>query len=268
MYGWSIAGIYMKNLIRYLFGRLYSVKYTENLIYKGSWKKGLFHGYGILTYNSKTTYQGNFRFGNKHGYGEINSASGFKYAGEWDNGHQTGSAKIFYKNGDCYEGFVKSGIRSGFGELYEQSSQRFFKGNWENGALIGEVEIICNDWKFIGTIKNQKGRVKGQLTYSDGSIYIGELLNFTRQGIGKFTNKSGNKISGFWVDDTNVNFSTSTDADGFQWYGTLRNLKPHGFMKVRLPNGHKYDGVWQNGNLQEAFSIQKNKHTKAVNYIL
>ena len=236
-------------------------------MYKGSLKKGFFHGYGILKYNSKSTYQGNFRFGSKHGYGEINSTSGFKYAGDWENGQQTGSAKIFYKNGDYYEGLIKSGIRSGFGKLYEQSSQRFFKGNWENGALIGEVEIKCNDWEFVGSIKNKKGRAKGQLTYSDGSVYIGELLNFTRQGIGKFTNKSGNKISGFWVDDTNVNFSTSTDADGFQWYGTLRNFKPHGFMKVRLPNGHKYDGVWRNGNLQEAFSIQKNTHRCPVNHI-
>ena len=247
----------MKNLIRYLFGRFYFVKFSKILIYKGSWSKGLFHGYGVLKHNDKSTYQGNFRFGSKHGYGEISSASGFNYTGEWKNGRQTGSAKIFYKNGDCYEGFVKSGIRNGFGKLYEQSSQKSFKGNWENGALIGEVEITSNDWEFVGSIKNKKGRTKGKLTYSDGSIYVGELINFTRHGIGKFTNKSGNKISGFWVDDTNVNFSTSIDADGFQWYGTLRNLKPHGFMKVRLPNGQKYDGVWQNGNLQEAFSIQK-----------
>jgi len=265
MYGWSIAGIYMKNLIRYLFGRFYSVKYSEDLIYKGAWKKGLFHGYGILKYNSKSTYQGNFKFGSKHGYGEINSASGFKYAGEWKNGHQTGSAKIFYKNGDCYEGFVKSGIRSGFGELHEKSSQRVFKGNWENGILTGEVEIIGNDWEFIGSLKNN--RAKGKLTYIDGSVYIGELLSFTRHGIGKFTNKYGNQISGFWVDDTNVNFSTSTDDEGFVWYGTLRNLKPHGIMKVKLPNGQKYDGVWHNGNLQEAFSIQKKTHEQPVNHI-
>ena len=265
MYGWSIAGIYMKNLIRHLFGRFYSVKYSEDLIYKGAWKKGLFHGYGTLKYNSKSTYQGNFRFGSKHGYGEINSASGFKYAGEWKNGHQTGSAKIFYKNGDCYKGFVKSGIRSGFGELHEKSSQRVFKGNWENGVLTGEVEITSNDWEFIGSVKNT--RAKGKLTYIDGSVYVGELQNFTRHGIGKFTNKYGNQISGFWVDDTNVNFSTSTDDEGFVWYGTLRNLKPHGIMKVKLPNGQKYDGVWHNGNLQEAFSIQKKTHEQPINHI-
>ena len=38
-------------------------------------------------------------------------------------------------------------------------------------------------------------------------------------------------------------------------------------MKVRLPNGHKYDGVWHNGNLQEAFSIQKNTFIKSANHI-
>ncbi|MDA8853758.1 hypothetical protein N9I71_03790 [Amylibacter sp.] len=202
-----------------------------------------------------------------HDYGKISSASGFKYAGEWKNGYQSGSAKIFYKNGDCYQGLVKNGVRNGFGRFQEKLSQRTFKGNWNNGVLIGEVEILSDEWDFIGSLNNQNGRTRGKLTYSDGSVYVGDLLNFTRHGIGKFTNKSGNKILGYWVDDTSVNFSTSTDAHGFKWYGSLRNLKPHGFMKVRLPNGQKYNGVWHNGDLQEAFSIQKNSHNDPVNHI-
>ena len=62
----------MKNLIRHLFGSFYSVRYSENLLYKGSWRRDLFHGFGVLKYKSKSSYQGNFRFGIKHGYGEIN----------------------------------------------------------------------------------------------------------------------------------------------------------------------------------------------------
>jgi hypothetical protein len=255
----------MKNLIRHLFGRFYSVRYSENLLYKGSWSRGLFHGYGVLKYKSKSSYKGNFRFGIKHGYGEMNSASGFNYAGDWEKGHQTGQAKILYKNDDWYQGFVKNGIRNGFGELHEKSSKRIFKGNWENGELNGEVEIISNYWEFIGSLKNN--RAKGKLTYIDGSVYVGELQSFTRHGIGKFTNKYGNQISGFWVDNTNVNFSTSTDDEGFVWYGTLRNLKPHGIMKVKLPNGQKYDGVWHNGNLQEAFSIQIKTHNPPADHV-
>jgi hypothetical protein len=38
-------------------------------------------------------------------------------------------------------------------------------------------------------------------------------------------------------------------------------------MKVKLPNGQKYDGVWHNGNLQEAFSIQKKTHEQPINHI-
>ena len=252
----------VKQLIRHLFGRFYNVKYSENLVYKGSWSKGLFHGHGILKYKSQSYYIGNFRFGSKHGYGEINSASGFKYAGEWKNGQQTGLAEICYKNGDWYQGYVKNGIRNGLGELYKKSSRRIFKGTWANDALIGKVEITSNDWEFIGSIKDQNGYAKGKITYADSSVYIGELLDFTKHGKGKFTDKSGNQISGLWIDDTSVNYSTSTDSHGFKWYGTLRNLKPHGFMKVRLPNGQKYDGIWHNGNLQKAFSIQINSVKK------
>ena len=47
-------------------------------------------------------------------------------------------------------------------------------------------------------------------------------------------------------------------------YGTLKNLKPEGFMKVRLPNGEKYDGVWLNGQMQRAFSIRNRRNAEPV----
>jgi hypothetical protein len=50
----------------------------------------------------------------------------------------------------------------------------------------------------------------------------------------------------------------------FGWYGTLKNLKPEGFMKVRLPNGEKYDGVWLNGQMQRAFSIRNRRNAEPV----
>ena len=48
----------MKNLIRLLFGRLYIVPYSDVLSYKGSWRKGAFHGYGILEYSNGSIYEG------------------------------------------------------------------------------------------------------------------------------------------------------------------------------------------------------------------
>jgi hypothetical protein len=254
----------MKNLMRRLFGRFYFVRHSNVLLYKGSWLKGSFHGYGILKRKSGGVYEGNFRFGVKHGLGVFKSSSGFQYAGEWINGEQTGSAKIVYKNGDWYNGSVKNGVRYGLGELFEKSSQRIFKGQWLDGTLAGEVQITSTGWKFSGPLPNQQGRTLGTIIYSDGSSYVGELLKFSRFGFGELTSKSGSQISGSWLDDTTVNSATINDDQGIQWYGALENLKPHGFMKVLLPNGQNYDGVWLNGDLQRVLSVRNKMNVEPV----
>ena len=56
----------MKNFTRRLLGRFYTVRYSHVLSYKGSWRKGKFHGQGILKYRNGGIYEGNFRFGVNH----------------------------------------------------------------------------------------------------------------------------------------------------------------------------------------------------------
>jgi hypothetical protein len=56
----------MKNLIRRLFGRFYSVSLSDVLTYKGAWRNGALHGYGVLEYRNGGLYRGHFRFGVKH----------------------------------------------------------------------------------------------------------------------------------------------------------------------------------------------------------
>ena len=250
---------------RRMFGRLYTVRISDQLSYRGSWRTGLFHGYGVLAYEKGGVYEGDFRFGVKHGRGLLSSSTGFRYNGEWADGEPTGSAKISYKNGDWYDGEVINGVRHGWGELSELSSQRVFEGLWEKGSLVGKVTITSQDWTYSGTIPNKSRQASGHLRYSNGSIYVGSITNFTRHGVGKLTSPSGNQIAGFWLDDKNVNYAISTDSEGIQWYGTLKDLKPDGFMKVRLPNGEKYDGMWKNGQMQRVLSI-KNKRNAPTTY--
>jgi len=254
----------MKNFIRRLFGRFYMVTHANGHSYKGSWRKGTFEGYGVLEYCNGAIYKGYFKSGVKHGFGIYLSASGYRYEGEWFNGKQTGSAKISYKNGDWYEGFVENGVRSGLGELSELSSQRIFTDQWRNGAIVGDVQITSRDWKYSGASPNFHGHANGNLTYSDGSVYVGELTDYTRNGSGTYFSASGSQIEGHWADDMNVKQATAIDSDGIMWFGTFKNLKPQGFMKVRLPNGQKYDGLWTDGQMQRAFSVRNRRNSETT----
>jgi len=62
----------------------------------------------------------------------------------------------------------------------------------------------------------------------------------------------------------NVDQATATDGEGIQWFGKFKNLKPQGFMRVRLPNGQKYDGVWTDGQMQRAFSVRNRRNAETV----
>jgi hypothetical protein len=254
----------MKNFIRRLFGSFYVVTQSAGHSYKGSWRKGNFHGYGVLEHSNGSIYKGYFKFGVKHGFGIYQSASGYRYEGQWSKGKQTGSAKISYKNGDWYEGAIENGVRCGLGELSELSSQKIFKGNWKNGAIVGNVQITSCDWKYSGALPDCHGHASGSLTYLDGSVYVGELTNYTRNGSGSYFSASGSQIEGTWVDDLNVNQATATDSEGIKWFGTFKNLKPQGFMKVRLPNGQKYDGLWTDGQMQRAFSVRNRRNSETT----
>ena len=69
----------MKNLFRYLFGKFFWIKYSSGLHYKGSWKKGRFHGYGCLKYYNGNIFKGYFINGAKHGFGSLISKNGYEY---------------------------------------------------------------------------------------------------------------------------------------------------------------------------------------------
>ena len=92
----------MKNIILYLFGKFFWFKLSNDFEYKGSWKKGRFHGNGTLKYKNGSLYRGSFLNGAKNGYGKFISISGFEYHGQWYKGKQTGKGQAHYKNGDIY----------------------------------------------------------------------------------------------------------------------------------------------------------------------
>ena len=248
----------MKNIYRFLFGRFFWVQYSKQLQYKGTWKKGLFHGKGTLRYTNGSTYVGGFVGGAKNGYGHYISPEGYEYAGAWIGGKQTGKAQVHYKNGDLYTGKIKDGLRHGLGELFQVSSNRNYKGKWTQDTLQGEVEITDPNWIFHGSMNVRTGTGAGTFNYKDGTKYSGQVVNFKREGEGTLKFKSGEIISGVWTGNVNVKSASIIDEHGFQWMGELHNMQPSGRMKTKRPDGIIYDSVWENGAMLQSLSVSGN----------
>jgi hypothetical protein len=250
----------VRNLVRHLFGRFYWVSYSKAVSYKGAWSKGLFNGFGQLEYKNGNTYRGYFKNGIRNGTGAFKSISGYTYRGQWIAGRKTGVANIKYINGDQYQGHLKNGLRHGVGELSLQSSDTSVEGKWQNDILDGEVRISCGAWDYDGPLPDAEGYSKGVLAYQDGSAYAGDCVNLIRKGVGVYESKTGVQIEGVWVTEVNVTNAVLKDEQGIVWRGSLKNLKPHGLMAVKLPSGHEYDGVWDNGTLQRLLSVENKRN--------
>jgi len=246
----------MKTILRRLFGRFYWISYSSTLSYKGAWKNGKFHGSGKLKYSNGTTFRGRFLNGLKHGNGVLLSSTGYRYAGDWVRGKKTGFAIISYKNGSYFRGNVLDGLRHGNGEIFDAISKIRFKGFWTKDIIQGQVEITASEWVFKGPMPNHNGKTKGEMQYSNGSVYQGEMKDFKRHGQGKLKTHLKEIIEGIWTDNVNVQKANKLDANGTTWKGNLRNLKPQGFMHVKLPNGQQYDGLWEDGSMLRVLSVE------------
>ena len=246
----------MKNILKYLFGRYFWIRYSANLQYKGSWKNGRFNGRGNLKYKNGNSFTGFFKDGAKHGYGSLISVNGYEYHGNWINGKQTGEGQVHYKNGDIYTGSFLDGLRNGFGELFTSTNGRNYKGCWKRNNLIGEVKVTSNYWIFEGEIDHPNLIANGKIVYNDKSSYVGSLIDFQRHGFGILKNFVGEEIKGIWNNDVNVNDAEKTDAYGFVWKGSFKNLKPDGLLKVKRPDNHFYDGIWSEGKMVRALGVQ------------
>jgi hypothetical protein len=91
--------------------------------------------------------------------------------------------------------------------------------------------------------------------YSDGSIYIGEVVNKQKQGIGEMTYPSGNVYDGEWNNDKKHGKGKMTYASKSVVYqGEWINDTKHGNSKIYIDNCVIY-GLWENGDITLIDSI-------------
>ena len=91
--------------------------------------------------------------------------------------------------------------------------------------------------------------------YSDGSIYIGEVVNKQKQGSGEMTYPSGNMYDGEWNNDKKHGKGKMTYVSkSIVYQGEWFNDTKHGNGKIYIDNCVIY-GLWENGMISLIDSI-------------
>ena len=104
-------------------------------VYSGEWKKGKYHGQGIIEYSDGTKYVGQWNEGIPNGQGTLTDSSGNKYVGEFKDGMRHGQGTYTTPEGVNYVGQWKDSLPDGQG-TYTFANGEFEKGIWKKGKLV------------------------------------------------------------------------------------------------------------------------------------
>jgi len=169
-----------------LFRKDEGYKEKEYLVYRGSFKKDLFHGHGTSYFphgesgKEVIQYSGRFHTGDKHGRGtEFNIRGMMLYQGSFRRGKKDGAGVEFEDNADTgykmqYKGEFFGGLRHGFG-MAVLAAGHVFLGRFVNAAMCG-IGIYCQqNQRFEGTFFENKPDGPGSL-YTIDPI-TGEVIN-------------------------------------------------------------------------------------------
>ena len=188
----------MKNIYRFLFGRFFWIQYSKQLKYKGSWRKGFFHGKGTLKYANGSTYTGDFFEGSKNGlrdgHGELFQVSSNRnYKGTWTKdtlqgkteitdpnwtfhgsmevSSGSGSGTFNYKDGSKYSGQVVAFKREGEGTLQFKTGE-IISGIWTGNVNVKSASIIDeHGFHWMGDLHNMQPSGRMKTKRPDGIIY-------------------------------------------------------------------------------------------------
>lgn len=168
-------------------GKIFTKK---ELIYDGELKDNLPDGYGTLYENGILKYEGKFKKGLYHGEGVLYYPDGQQlYDGDFKEGEYEGSGIIFYENGDiAYVGGFKKGLFNGSGEInipvsmldsieFVPMNQLWQREAYEKGNYI--IDSITNKIVFSrdsSTLINEDHVFEGGVVKPLHAKYF-ELLN-------------------------------------------------------------------------------------------
>ena len=124
---------------------------STGAVYEGTWKGGLRHGIGTMTWPDGATF-----------------------TGKWEYNYACGKGKFVHADGDVYEGSWLNSKANGFG-VYTNIKGSRYEGQWKDDQQDGQgYEIRPEGGSYRGSYLQGKKHGKGKYVYADGSKYDGE----------------------------------------------------------------------------------------------
>ena len=127
------------------------------------------------------------------------------YEGYWENDEPNGKGTFIFPGGYVYYGDFVAGNKHGKGKMYilEGVNWDWYDGDWKEGRKTGEGTQSGMDenglvWTYAGEFVNDDWNGIGELTWSNGNIYIGEFLEGMMHGHGKLVYTDGKVEEGLW----------------------------------------------------------------------
>ena len=136
-YQWSNPRLKFKGQFRNGLIHGFGVLHNQNGVYEGEFKRGLMSGKGVITFYNGDKYSGEFSDSSMTGYGCYSLLDGTKLIGHFDDGVGNKHAKKIYPDGRVYIGEFKDDIENGKGLLIDGDSH--VKGIWKDAVLIDEL---------------------------------------------------------------------------------------------------------------------------------
>lgn len=219
----------------------------DGIRYEGTWKKGIQHGFGTLTYPSGAMYIGTWKNGKRHGQGIMLSTNGCKYDGEFYDGKHHGEGTLIWPNGNKYIGSFLNDTGHGKG-LFIYCDGMKYDGEFKMGKFNGKGKITFTDDRvYEGMFNMDKYEGPGTLYLPNGDVYEGHCKKQLRHGNGKMKFRSGATYVGSWKNDQMHGYGKLESPDGYSYEGKFSNGERHGKGILKFPDGRRYEGFWENG---------------------
>ena len=110
---------------------------SEAGTYTGSFKAGMFDGYGVYVFANDDRYEGDFVAGKRQSdEATLTYSGGGSYTGAFENDLFHGAGTLTFANGDVVKGTFVNGLLEGEADFYLKEKDIWQKLRYENGKIV------------------------------------------------------------------------------------------------------------------------------------